>query len=142
MGNNVIDDYILDVSQHNILVTKEKFSVTTARIETESDHSLLPAICTVDKSECAAGQGTYIWYTPHNQCNIEVIRTMMMTPYQNFLIDEDNKIIIRKVSGMPAPGSCSSTLIYTTEYNDLFLTSGDISGFPTLTSDLNFEDFV
>ena len=43
---------------------------------------------------------------------------------------------------MPAPSNCPSTLLYTTEYNNLFITSGDISGFPALTSDLNFEDFV
>jgi len=142
IGNNVVDDYILDISQHKVLVTKEKFTVTSARIETESDHSLLPAICTVDKSGCATGQGTYVWYTPHNSCSLEVVRTTAMTTYRDYLVDKDNKIIIKKVSAMPAPSNCPSTLLYATEYNDLFITSGDISGFPELTNHLNFEDFV
>ena len=141
IGNNVVEDYILDVSQHKVLVTKEKFIISGTRIETESDHTLLPNICTVDRHGCQTGQGTYAWYLPANQCDLEVIRTTTMMKEGDYLVDEDNRIIIKKMDPLPAPVKCPNTLIYTTEYTDIYLAS-DPTGFPALSGDLNFEDFV
>ena len=96
------------------------FDSTRNRIKTESDHTLLPSVCTVDKSGCSTGEGTFIWYLPSNQCQLEIVRTILMTRYRGYLVNTENWILLKKLNPLPSPSNCPNVLTYTSQYTDLF----------------------
>ena len=65
-----------------------------------------------------------------------------MNKYREYLVNTEHWILLQKLNPLQAPNKCPNVLTYTTQYTNLYLTLEDPTGFPHITSDLNFSDFV
>ena len=64
-----------------------------------------------------------------------------MVEDNGYLVDSTNKVLLKKVGQMPSPRGCDNTIIYTTEYPDLFLVPTGHS-WPKMERDVNLNDFI
>ena len=137
IGINIVND-ILQVSQWKILVRQENFMAKDNRVET-MDHLRLP--CSMESQGCQTVTKTFVWVQPESKCSLEEVRTVDMHEVNGYLVDEEHKIILKKGSFVPAPQGCPTTLMYATEYPNLYLTEPG-GKWPAMTTDLDFSEFV
>ena len=117
----IVND-ILEVSQFKVTVLKEKFRVSNDnRVETIADHLRLPSRCSVTSRGCQTHDTTYVWIPPRDLCNLEEVRTVHMEKDHEFLVDYVNKVLLKTGASIPAPSGCPTTLLFATEYGNLFL---------------------
>ena len=137
----IVED-ILEVSQFKVTVIKEKFLVgNDNRVETAADHLRLPARCSVTSRGCQTHDTTYVWIPPRDLCNLEEVRTVKMEKDQNFLVDRINKVLLMEGPSIPAPTGCPTTLLFGTEYNNLFLAKPGAK-WPKMKDDADITTFI
>ena len=128
-ANGQIVDEILQVSQFKILVTKERYIVDKGRIEVVDERLRLPRQCELKNHGCATADKMYVWLPPEEQCPLEKARTVEMTEMDGYLVDANNKILLKKGHLTPSPVGCPTAEVYATEYPNIYLTQ-----FPLLVS--------
>ena len=137
----IVED-ILEVSQYKVTIIKEKFLVgQDNRVETAADHLRLPARCSVTSRGCQTHDTTYVWIPPRDLCNLEEIRTVQMEKVQNFLVDPIHKVLLMEGPSMPAPAGCPTTLLFGTEYDNLFLAKPGVK-WPKMKNDADITTFI
>jgi len=143
IGNHVIND-VLQIAQWKITMKEERFRVSKDLIET-SDHLRLPPACNVNLFGCKLHDITYVWQPPKRGCLMEAVQTVMMSQENNFLRSSNSNILLKMGPRVPSLDGCPTTAVYSTEYNNIFLTQpGD--HWPEMTddssSDLDFNVYV
>ena len=137
----IVED-ILEVSQYKVTVIKEKFLVgNDNRVETAADHLRLPGRCSVTTRGCQTHDTTYVWIPPRDLCNLEEVRTVKLEKVQNFLVDYVNKVLLMEGASMPAPSGCPTTLLFSTEYDNLFLAKPGVK-WPKMKDDADITTFI
>ena len=140
-GAFIVED-ILEVSQYKLIIIKEKFLVSSDnRVETYADHLRLPTRCSVTSRGCQTHDTTYVWIPPRNLCNLEEVRTVHMETDRDYLVDPVNKVLLKTGSSIPAPTGCPTTLLYATEYSNLFLAKPGVK-WPPMKDDADITLFI
>ena len=137
----IVED-ILEVSQFKVTILKEKFLVgDDNRVETISDHLRLPKRCSVTTRGCQTHDTTYVWEPPRDMCNLEEIRTVHMESDHDYLVDYANKVLLKPGATIPAPTGCPTTLLFSTEYSNLFLAKPGVK-WPQMKDDADITTFI
>ena len=137
----IVND-ILEVSQFKVTVLKEKFRVSNDnRVETIADHLRLPSRCSVTSRGCQTHDTTYVWIPPRDLCNLEEVRTVHMEKDHEFLVDYVNKVLLKAGASIPAPSGCPTTLLFATEYGNLFLAKPGVK-WPKMKDDADITTFI
>ena len=140
-GNYIVDD-ILEVSQYKVTLLEEKFIVSDdGRVETVADHLRLPTRCTVASRGCQIHDTTYVWQPPRDQCNLEEVRTVHMEEDGEFLVDYENKVLLKTGNTVPAPVGCPTTLLFATEYSNLYLATPGVK-WSKMDDDADITTFI
>ena len=140
-GSFIVND-ILEVSQYKVTLIKEKFLVSSDnRVETAADHLRLPARCSVTSRGCQTHDMTFVWIPPRDLCNLEEVRTVQMEKDRDYLVDHANKVLLKTGSSVPAPTGCPTTLLYATEYSNLFLAKPGVK-WPPMKDDADITLFI
>ena len=139
--NNFIVNDILEVSQYKVTVMKVKFLISEGHVETLSDHLRLPQRCSVSARGCKTFDTTYVWIPPRSTCDLEEVRTVSMKPENGYLVDRENKVLLKLGTSLPSPSGCPTALLYATEYKDLYLT-GPGKNWPRMENDADIATFV
>ena len=140
-GSFIVND-ILEVSQYKVTLIKEKFLVSSDnRVETAADHLRLPARCSVTSRGCQTHDMTFVWMPPRDLCNLEEVRTVHMEKDRDYLVDHANKVLLKPGSSIPAPTGCPTTILYATEYSNLFLAKPGVK-WPPMKDDADITLFI
>ena len=140
--DNFIVEDILEVSQYKVTILKEKFLVDDDnRVETVADHLRLPGRCSVTSRGCQTHDTTYVWQPPRDLCNLEEIRTVHMEDDHDYLVDYANKVLLKPGATIPAPTGCPTTLLFSTEYSNLFLATPGVK-WPKMKDDADITTFI
>lgn len=144
VGNEIVDD-IFQITQLKITLVKEKFLIIQKEgqkvVEVIAKHLQLPMTCTLESGGCTTHDTTYVWTRPSTSCDFEEVRTVEMVEQNDFLVDYMHKVLLKKRTAMPAPAGCPNTLLYATEYPDLYLTTPE-QDFPKIKGDVNVVLFT
>jgi hypothetical protein len=138
--DHLINDAV-QVSQIKIVIQKEAYSTDAkGRVEVLGDHLRLPKTCKSVRGSCQTAGKTYFWTPPDSKCPLEKVRNVRMRPSGKYMVDDDNKVLLKILGQVPAPSKCPTTTIMTTEYPDLYLaTEGN---FPNLGNEVQIDTFV
>ena len=140
IGEHIIND-ALQMSQIKILLQTQKYTTNKEKqIEVTGEHLRLPPTCKLTARTCRTSQKTYIWTPPETKCELERIRTVRLRKARNYLIDDDNKILLKPVGSVPSPSRCATTTLITTEYPDIFL--AERGEFPRMGNDVRLTAYV
>ena len=137
----IVED-ILEVSQFKVTIIKEKFLIgVDGRVETAADHLRLPNRCSVTSRGCQTHDTTFVWVPPRDLCNLEEVRTVHLEKDNNLLVDHINKVLLMEGPSVPSPAGCPTTLLWGTEYDELFLTKPGAK-WPTMKNDVDISIFI
>ena len=140
IGEHIIQD-ALQMSQYKILVQKQKYtSDKKGRIEVTGDHLRLPKTCKVTSGTCRTASKTYTWTPPSSKCELEEIRKVKLRQVREYLVDDENKILLKPLGTVPAPSRCPTTSLITTEYPDILL--AEKGKFPIMGNDVRLDTYV
>ena len=140
-GSFLVED-ILEVSQYKVTIIKEKFLVgSDHRVETVANHMRLPMRCSVTSPGCQTHDTTYVWIPPRDLCNLEEIRTVHMEIDHDYLVDYENKVLLKAGAHIPAPAGCPTTLLFATEYDNLLLAKPGVK-WPKMKDDADITTFI
>ena len=140
-GSFIVND-ILEVSQYKVTILKEKFRVSKDnRVETFADHLRLPESCSVTSRGCQTHDTTYVWQPPRDLCSLEEVRTIHMEEEYDFLVDYENKVLLKTGNSVPAPAGCPTTLLLATEYSNLFLATPGVK-WSKMKEDADITTFI
>ena len=67
-------------------------------------------------------QKTVVWNPPMTKCNLELVRTAEMIQDGGYLIDPERKVLCKKEHQMPVTPECGLATLWSTEYENIFLT--------------------
>ena len=136
----VIND-VLQIAQYKVLIKEEKFLVNNGRIETISHLRLLKS-CNININGCRLNSITYVWNSPWKKCSLEKIRDVNLYQENGFLINQDLNILLKKGNRQPTPSGCPKAKLFATEYDNIYLALKTAGDWSTMTSDLDFNDYV
>ncbi len=140
MGEHIIND-ALQMSQIKILLQRQKYTTDRKRrIEVTGEHLRLPTNCKLITGVCRTARKTFVWTPPGSKCELEQIRTVRLRQERDYLVDDDNKILLKPVGSAPSPSRCATTTLTTTEYSDIFL--AERGQFPMMGNDVRLSIYV
>merc|ERR1712115_682782 len=100
----------------------EEYLVQGNQVEVVDGHTTLPEnICGMDQLGCTTHDVTYIWTKPNDLCEFESIRSIEVTKEAGYLVDRENKIILKKGALVSAGANCPAGMIQHTNYHQLYL---------------------
>jgi len=142
MGNHLVND-IVRISQYKVKVLRVEMQLQLdeQRIEILDDRTRLPQGCNPQQGGCQLAERTLIWERPKENCQLERIRTTHLTQDNDYLIDRQNKILLKKKELIPTPKKCGKAIIWPTEYDNLFL-SNQLEGWSEIQDDADITDFI
>ena len=139
IGEHIIQD-ALQLSQYKILVQKQKYELKKGRIEVTGDHLRLPKTCKITSGTCRTASKTYTWTPPNSKCELEEIRKVKLRPVREYLVDDENKILLKPLGTVPAPSRCPTASLITTEYPDVLL--AEKGKFPMMGNDVRMNTYI
>ena len=140
IGDQIIQQ-IVRVSQYKVIIQQEEFIVEGNQVESLTDRTRLPMECHPQSGGCQLASKTFIWSPPTERCELERIRTASMIQEGDYLVDNDNKILLKKLEPVPTPNHCGQNIILSTEYQNLFLTT-TTEPWDDMTTDVDITEFV
>lgn len=111
-------DSLLVVEQVRLVVEEEKYLIKGQQVERLSNHAVLP--CRSTDLSCTTESGTAVWSKPPD-CPLARIRSFSATSRGSWLIDEDHQLIVNKSSLAPPFPGCPPSVLYTTNYPQIFI---------------------
>lgn len=128
--DNEIVERVLILSQYRITIRKESFKLQQGKmVESITQHLRLPKGCRPKQGMCEMAERTFIWNPSSTRCNLERIQRLSTEEVGNYLIDHKRKVLIQRLSQVPAPAGCGNVPIWSTPYPELFI-AGDEAKFP------------
>ena len=108
VGGHVIED-IYVTSQYAVTLTNQEYLVRRNQVEVVDWHIVLPEnICKMDQLDFTMHDTTYVWVKPHDLYEFEIIRTIEVIEELGYLVDQENKIILKKGALVSAGTNCPS----------------------------------
>ena len=86
-------------------------------------------------------QKTVVWNPPTDEWDLELVRTADMVPDGGYLIDHGHKVLLKKGQQIPAPTQCGLATLWTTEYENIFLTQ-DAGNWEEMGDDLDISKYI
>ena len=96
------------------------------RVEVTNDQARLPPGCNLQSGGCLLDQKTIVWNPPMTKCNLELVRMAEMIQDGEYLIDHEWKVLLKKRCQMPAAPECGVATLWSTEYENNFLTQDSV----------------
>ena len=75
---------------------------------------------------------TFVWSQQISECPLRKVRDIQVREEGDYWIDENAKVVLKKMSQVAAPAGCPSLLLHATEYEDVFITSSEDDTFEPL----------
>ena len=123
-----------------LLMDGDYTSDKKGRIEVTGDHLRLPKTCKITSGTCRTASKTYTWTPPTSKCELEEIRKVKLRPVREYLVDDENKILLKPLGTVPAPSRCPTTSLITTEYPDVLL--AEKGKFPMMGNDVRMDTYI
>ena len=134
VGGHVIEDIYVS-GQYSVTLTNQDYLVRGNQVEVVDGHLTLPEnVCGMDQSGCTMHNTTYIWTKPHDLCEFECIRDVTVTEEAGYLVDRENKIILKRGALVSAGANCPAGMIQHTNYHHLYLAFPSVK-FPQATDE-------
>ena len=124
--DNEIVERVLILSQYRITIRKESFKLQPGKmVESITQHLRLPKGCRPKQGMCEMAERTFIWNPSSTRCQLERIQRLSAEAVGNYLIDHQRKVLIQRLSQVPAPAGCGNVPIWSTPYPELFIAGKD-----------------
>ena len=141
VGGHVIND-IYVAAQYVVTLTNEEYLVRGTQVEVVDGHTTLPEnICGMDQLGCTTHDVTYIWTKPNDLCEFESIRSIEVTEEAGYLVDRENKIILKKGALVSTGANCPAGMIQHTNYHQLYLAYPGVK-FPPATDEADVATYI
>ena len=116
-------DNILVVSQTRIILKEEQMTISGNEIEVLEDH--LTLTCKPSTGGCRTMDKTYVWSQETSECPLRSVRQLQVRENGNYWVDETSKVVLKRMNQVAAPAGCPNLILYTTEYESVFITEDD-----------------
>ena len=128
--NSVLSDTV-ELTQTRIVIREVNVKKTGHVLEILEDHILLNRPCVFSRGYCKTSERTYIWNELYNKCPLKITKVLQLTPITGtkYLVDKDEQVVLKKGSLVSSVENCPVDDLYSTEYEDLYLTPGEGSKF-------------
>ena len=124
--NSVMSDTV-ELTQTRIVIKQVNVKRTGHVLEVLEDHILLNRPCIFSRGYCKTSERTYIWNELSNKCPLKITKVLQLTPITGteYLVDKDEQVVLKKGSLVSSVENCPVDDLYSTEYDNLFLTPGE-----------------
>ena len=117
--NNQLLTNLVILKQFTVIVQEEKLKMDSKTVESLNQHEILP--CGPRDHGCVTGSRTYIYDVPKSDCDLQYVRTIKTIPYGNYVVDEEQGLILNRTAPTSLPG-CRFE-ITATQFQDIYLVS-------------------
>ena len=138
--NGEVIDNIVIISQTKVILKEESLTISGNEVEVLSDHLTLS--CKPAAGGCRTMEKTYVWSQQISECPLRKVRDIQVREEGNYWIDENAKVILRRMTQVAAPAGCPSLILFTTEYEDVFVTSSEDDTFAPLGENMQLPIWV
>lgn len=128
--NGEIIDNILILSQTKVILKEESLTISGNDVEVLGDHLTLS--CKPAAGGCRTMEKTFVWSQQISECPLRKVRDIQVKEEGDYWIDENAKVVLKKMNQVAAPAGCPSLLLHATEYEDVFITSSEDDTFEPL----------
>ena len=75
---------------------------------------------------------TFVWSQQITECPLRKVRDLQVKEEGDYWVDESANVVLKKMNQVAAPAGCPTVILYTTEYEDVFVTSSEDDTFEPL----------
>ena len=128
--NDKVIDNILIISQTKVILKEESLTISGSEVEVLGDHLTLP--CKPADGGCRTMEKTFVWSQQMTECPLRKVRDLQVKEEGDYWVDESANVVLKRMSQVAAPAGCPTVILYTTEYEDVFVTSSEDDTFEPL----------